>query len=133
MMELNEVYEVMKKSELYNTMNKSDVFSSLSKLAQVSYFTDVLYYYLETDGQRKAMSREELDKMKTLNLRVLFDYLSSCVIDENSTDVPIDTLSNIMEILDEREPLPPIKPMTEEERREMLKRIYERAGYEYKS
>ena len=133
-MELNEVYEVMKKSELYNTMNKSDVFSSLSKFAQVSYFTDVLYYYLETDGQRKALTRKELNKLKTLNLRVLFDYLSSCVIDDNCNDVPIDTLGNIMSILDEREPLsPPNKPKTDEEMREMLKRIYERAGYEYKS
>ena len=132
-MELNEVYEVMKKSKLYDIMNRSDVFSSLSKQAQVAYFSNVLYYYLETDGQKKALSREVLDNLNTIILKSIFDYLSSCVIDENSSDVPIDTVSNIMEILDEREPLPPTKPKTEEERREMLKKIYKRAGYEYKS
>lgn len=132
-MELNEAYEVMEKSELFNKLKENEVFNSLSKEAQVTYFTTVLYYHIETNRKKKAISREKLDKLKTPALRVLFDYIFFYEIDYDSNDVSMDTLDNVLSILNEREPLPPRKPKTEEEIQADLKRLFERAGYEYKS
>lgn len=131
-MELDEVYEVMEKSNYFNTFKENEVFNSLSKSAQVFYFSTVLYYHIETDRGTKALSRERLNKLKTPALRVLFDYLFFYEIDCESDSAVVETLDNVLSILNEREPLPPHKPKTEEEIQADLKRLFERAGYEYK-
>lgn len=131
-MELNEVYEVMERSKVFNTLRENEAFNSLSKTEQIYYFTTVLYYHIETDRGTKTLSRKTLDKLKTPALRVLFDYLFFYEIDCESDKAVIDTLDNVMSILNEREPLPPSEPKTEEELQADLKRLFERAGYEYR-
>lgn len=110
-----------------------DYFDLLPKEEQAELLLGAICYGEGTKRHKKAISKEQLNDYSTKEIRAIFRYLMTDLDIDVSTDmIAFDTLENTFALLEEREPLPPHKEKTEEELKADLKRLFERAGYEYK-